>query len=135
MADEQTATIPATHLDILQSTAVAVVSTLGPHGEPQSSPVWFGWDGHKLRFSHTKARQKYRNLLRDPRIAVTIMDPANPYRYIEIRGTSILEDDPQKLFIDTMAKKYTGADRYPNSPPSEQRVVIIVTPTHVNTMG
>jgi hypothetical protein len=135
MAGEQKATIPATHHDIMGSTAVALISTLGPHGEPQCSPVWFEWDGQLVRFSHTKDRQKYRNLLRDPRIAVTIVDPATPYRYVELRGTAAIEDDPRKLFIDKMAKKYTGQDHYPDSAPGEERVVISVTPTHVNTMG
>lgn len=123
------------HRDILESTALAFISTVGPHGEPQTSPVWFGWDGHTLRFSHTKARQKYRNLVRDPHIAVCIVDPATPYRYIELRGTATIEDDPEKRFIDAMAKKYTGADSYGNNQPGDERVVIGVVPTHVNTMG
>ena len=73
--------------------------------------------------------------MRDPRIAVCLVDPASPYRYVEIRGTATIEDDPDKAFIDLMAKKYTGADRYGNNQPGDERVVISVTPTHVNTMG
>jgi PPOX class probable F420-dependent enzyme len=135
MSSEPRAAIPATHRDILESTALAYVSTVGPKGEPQTSPVWFGWDGEKLRFSHTKARQKYRNLLRDPRIAVCLVDPAMPYRYVEIRGTATIEDDPTKAYIDVMSKKYTGQERYQGNRPGDERVVITVTTTHVNTMG
>jgi hypothetical protein len=127
--------VPKTHEDILRSTALALVSTLGPKGEPQTSPVWFGWDGNVLRFSHLKSRQKYRNLRRDPRIAVTIVDPATPFRYIEIRGTATIEDDPTKAFIDVMAKKYLGNEHYPGNQPGDERVIISVKPEHVNTMG
>lgn len=128
-------TVPKTHEGILQSTTLAIVSTLGPKGEPQTSPVWFGWDGNVLRFSHTKARQKYRNLKRDPRIAVTLVDPANPYRYIEIRGTATIEDDPTKAYIDVMSKKYTGNEHYQGNQPGDERVIITVKPEHINTMG
>ena len=127
--------VPKTHEDILHSTALAFVSTLGPKGEPQTSPVWFGWDGDVLRFSHTKARQKYRNLTRDPRIAVTLVDPATPFRYIEIRGTATIEDDPTKAYIDIMSKKYTGNEHYQGNQPGDERVIISVKPEHVNTMG
>ena len=127
--------VPKTHEDILESTALAFVSTLGPKGEPQTSPVWFGWDGKVLRFSHTKARQKYRNLVRDPRIAVTLVDPATPFRYVEIRGTATIEDDPTKAYINVMAKKYTGNEDYQGNQPGDERVIISVKPEHVNTMG
>jgi PPOX class probable F420-dependent enzyme len=127
--------VPKTHEDILQSTALAFVSTLGPKGEPRTSPVWFGWDGNVLRFSHMKARQKYRNLKRDPRIAVTVVDPATPYRYIEMRGTVTIEDDPTKAYADAMAKKYTGNDHYEGDQPGDERVIISLKPERVHTMG
>ncbi|MGH2409190.1 MAG: PPOX class F420-dependent oxidoreductase [Chloroflexota bacterium] len=135
MSSEPSAVIPASHQALLDSTAVAIVSTVGPRGEPQTSPVWFGWDGKVLRFSHTKGRQKYRNLVRDPRIAVCIIDPANPYRYIEIRGAAAIEDDPTKAFIDVMSKKYTGNDKYQGNQPGDERIIVTVMPAHVNTMG
>lgn len=73
--------IPEHYLDLLQATALAHVAT---KGEPQSTPVWFGWDGTHILFSQITGRQKYRNLLRDPQIAQEIVDPANPYRFIEV---------------------------------------------------
>jgi PPOX class probable F420-dependent enzyme len=128
--------IPASHLDLLDSTALAHIATLGTQGEPQSSPVWFGWDGENVRFSLTKGRQKYRNLLRDPRIALSLVDPANPFRYLEIRGTVLrIDEDPDLAFINAMAKKYLGLEKYPNHRPGDVRVVIVVKPEHTTQMG
>lgn len=78
--------IPTSHLDILESTAVAYIATLGPKGEPQVSAVLFGWDGTNLFFSLNKIRQKYRNLQREQRVAIAIADPANPYRSLELQS-------------------------------------------------
>lgn len=129
-------TIPASHADLLDSTALAHVATIGPNGEPQVTPVWFAWDGSHLRFSQTKIRQKYRNILRDPNIALSIVDPANPYRYLEVRGRVVtIDDDSDKAFIDSMAKKYLGVDKYPWSQPDEERVVIVIEPVHSTHMG
>ena len=80
------ATIPASHSDLLESTALAYLATIGPKGEPQVSAVWFTWDGAHLLFALNKNRQKSRNLARDPRVSVAIADPADPYRALEIRG-------------------------------------------------
>lgn len=128
--------IPDSHRDLLESTALADVATVGPNGEPQVNPVWFGWDGQQIRFSQTTQRQKYRNLHRDNRIALSIVDPSNPYRYVEIRGkVAGFEADPDKAFIDAMAKKYLGQDKYPWGSPEEERVVVIVEPERALTMG
>jgi PPOX class probable F420-dependent enzyme len=72
--------IPEGYEDLLESTALTHVATIGPHGEPQNNPVWFDWDGEHVKFSQTKTRQKYQNLNRDRRIALSIVDPENPYR-------------------------------------------------------
>jgi PPOX class probable F420-dependent enzyme len=128
--------VPESHADLLESTALAHVATLGPNGEPQVNPVWFGWDGRYLSFSQTTSRQKFRNLGRDPRIALSIVDPQNPYRYVEIRGEVVrVEPDPNKAFIDQMAQKYLGTERYPWVQPGEERVVIVVDPVRTTTMG
>ena len=123
--------IPEGYEDLLSSTALAHVATIGPHGEPQNNPVWFGWDGQHLKFSQTKVRQKYRNLSRDPRVALSIVDPENPYRYLEVRGeVEKVEEDPNLDFINAMAKKYLGMDRYPYHQPGDERVVLFVRPEH-----
>ena len=128
--------IPASHVDLLESTALAHVATIGPDGEPQVNPVWFGWDGTHVLFSQTTTRQKVRNLQRDPRIALSIVDPANPYRYLEIRGVvERVDPDPDIAFINSMAKKYLGQDRYPWHRPEDERVVVVVRPEHTSQMG
>lgn len=124
------------YADLLESNALAHIATIGPNGEPQVNPVWFGWDGQHVRFSQTTGRQKYRNVQREPRLALSIVDPANPYRYLEIRGRVVaIEPDPELDFINSMAKKYLGQDRYPWHRPGDERVVIVVEPEHTTQMG
>jgi PPOX class probable F420-dependent enzyme len=128
--------IPDAYRDILESTTIAHVATIGPHGEPQVNPVWFGWDGTYLRFSQTTTRQKYRNLKKNPLIAVSLIDSDNQLRYIEIRGRVVrIDDDSDFKFIDSMAKKYLGQDHYPWRQPGEVRVVVVVEPQHTTQMG
>ncbi len=112
------------------------MATVGPSGEPHSSPVWYDWDGQHLLFSQTKTRQKYRNLQRDPRVAISITDPDNPYRYLEIRGTlDAVEEDEGNAFINAMAKKYMDEDVYPWHQPGDERILMKVLPSHTTTMG
>ncbi|HEU5434601.1 MAG TPA: PPOX class F420-dependent oxidoreductase, partial [Thermomicrobiales bacterium] len=107
-------TIPADYADLLERPTFAHVATVGPNGEPQNNPVWFDWDGERIFFSQTTGRQKVRNIQSEPRVALSIIDPDNPYRYLEIRGVvERIEPDPDKAFIDKMAKKYLGAEKYP----------------------
>ena len=128
--------IPGSHADILDKPAFASVATIGPNGEPQNNPVWFGWDGSRIRFSQTTTRQKYRNMSADPHVALSILDPDDPYRYLEVRGVVVdVEDDPDLAFINSMAQKYLGLDRYPWHQAGDERVVIVVEATHTSTMG
>ena len=127
--------IPRGYEDLLESTALVHVATIGPHGEPQNNPVWFDWDGEYVKFSQTRARQKYRNLQRNPRVALSIVDPENPYRYLEVRGeVDHVEEDPNLDFINSMAKKYLEIDRYPYHQPGDERVVIFVRPGYTIQM-
>jgi PPOX class probable F420-dependent enzyme len=121
--------IPEGYGDFLESAALAHIATLGLNGEPQNNPVWFDGDGEHLKFSQTKTRQEYRNVNRDPRIAIANVDPGNPYRYLEIRGeVERIEEDPDLDFINAMAKKYMGWDKYPYHQPGDERVVVYVAP-------
>jgi PPOX class probable F420-dependent enzyme len=134
--EEDAMTIPESHADLLHAKALAHVATIGPKGEPQSSPVWFDFDGTHLRFSQTTTRQKLHNLQREPRVAVSIVDPANPYRYLEVRGTvAEVADDEGNAFINSMAKKYLDQDVYPWHQPTDHRVVVKVAPEHTSQMG
>ena len=128
--------IPENYRDLLGSAALAHIATIGPDDEPQNNPVWFGWDGERVEFSQTKARQKIRNLNRDPRVAFSTVDLENPYRYLEVRGeVARVEEDPDIDFISAMAKRYMGVDRYPGHGPSDERMVVFVKPRHTTQMG
>ena len=118
-------------MDLLASTALANVATIGPDGAPQVNPVWFDWDGTHLRFGQITTRQKVRNLRRDPRIAVAIVDLANPTRYLEIRGVARLMPDPEAELTDRLAKKYLGLDRFPYLQPGEERIQVVIEPRRV----
>ncbi len=127
--------IPDSVLDLVswETRSFAHVATIGPEGEPQSSPVWFEWDGTHIKFSLTKTRQKYRNLQRDKRISMSIMDPEDHYRYLEIRGElDEIEPDPNIDFISRMAKKYIDKDRYPYYREGDERVIIKIRPTKIS---
>lgn len=127
--------VPDTHSDILDKKGFAHVATIGPDGEPQSNPVWYDWDGRHVKISQTTTRQKYRNVQREPRIALSVTDPDNPYRYLEVRGrVEHVEDDPRNEFIDAMAKKYMDLDAYPYAQSGEERIVLYVAPERMTAM-
>ena len=130
------ATIPAEFNDLLESNALAHIATIGPKGEPQTSPVWFDWDGTHILFGQTKGRQKLHNLQREPRVAVSIVDPANPYRYLEVRGKLVrIDEDPEDKFVNKMTKKYLNQDTYPYGQPGDERVVIVIEPEKIPGRG
>ncbi len=128
-----TAEIPSTHTDILDKRCYANVATLRPDGRLSCTPVTPVWDGDKLRFSSLEKQKKIRNLRVDPRIAVSILDPDNPIRYVEIRGTADIEPDDDRSFVNEMARKYLGRDEYPYDPPGAKRVVVTIYPEVVST--
>lgn len=128
--------IPEAYQDMLAKKGFAHLATLGPEGEPHSSPVWYDWDGEHLLVSNTTARQKYRNVTKEKRVALSILDPDNPYRYLEVRGeVADLEQDPDKKLINALAKKYMGQDEYPYDGPEDHRVIIKIKPLHTTAMG
>lgn len=99
--------IPDALRPLLDSTAVAFVSTIGPRGEPQTTPLWFLHEDGAVRISLVEGRQKLRNLRRDPRISVVIVDPARPTRYVELRGrVDELVLDPGCALEARVAAKY-----------------------------
>ena len=78
--------IPEKYRDLFEKRAFANLGTLMPDGRPQVTPVWCDFDGEHVIFNSAKGRQKDKNVRRDPRVALTLVDPENPYRYLEIRG-------------------------------------------------
>lgn len=128
--------IPKDYQDLLEKAGFAHAATLGKSGEPQTTPVWYDWDGQHVKISLTTTRQKYRNLRRDPRVALSIQDPENPYRTLEVRGrVDAIEDDDGNAFINSLAKKYLGADEYPYDGPDDKRVVVTIVPEHTTHWG
>ena len=129
------AAIPEKYLDLFQKKAFASLATLMPDGRPQVTPVWVDWDGKHLIVNSAKGRQKDRNLRRDPRVSLAIIDPENPYRYVEVRGKVVdITEQGAGQHIDKMAKKYLDKDKYPFSQPGEVRVLYKIAPekTHGN---
>jgi PPOX class probable F420-dependent enzyme len=128
--------IPDKYRDLFSKRAFASLATLMPDGSAQVTPVWVDLDGDLVVVNTAKARQKDKNMRRDPRVAVAIIDPDNPYRYLEIRGrVAEITEDGADAHIDKMAKKYLGVDKYPYRQPSETRVMFKIRPERVNTMG
>jgi len=128
--------IPESHRDIIGSGGLGFVATIGPHGEPQNNPVWIVPDGEHLLFSLHKSRQKYRNLQRDPRISIAMTDMDNRRRYLEIRGTVLsIDEDADNAFIDSIAQRFVGTQRYEFDRPGTERVVVRVLPQHTSQMG
>ena len=128
--------IPESHLDIIEPGGLGFVATIGPDGGPHNNPVWGVWDGESLMFSLHKERQKYRNLVREPRIAIAMGDPGNRRRYLEVRGTvTAIDDDLDRSFIDDIARRFIGTERYEYDQPGTERVVVKVRPEHTSRMG
>lgn len=128
--------IPKAFSDILDKAGFAHVATIGPDGEPQNTPVWYDRDGDEVLISQTTDRQKYENVQRDPRVALSITDPDDPYRRVELRGTVVdIDKDTDNAFIDSLAKKYMGKDEYPWHQPGDERIVLRIETEHVTTMG
>lgn len=130
------ATIPEKYQDILGKKAFAQLATIMPDGTPHVSPVWFEYDGQNIVINTAKGRVKDRNMRRDPRVGLDILDPDNPYRHVSIRGRviEITENGADEL-IDKLAKKYINQDRYPYRAPGEVRVTYKIAPEHTHSMG
>ena len=99
---------PASHADLLERPLFASLATVRPDGAPQSNVMWFEWDGRRIRMTHTRDRQKFRNLTHEPRVSLSVFDPDDPYRFLEVRGVvESIEDD------DEVASVYRGLqERY-----------------------
>ncbi len=128
--------IPANFTDLFDKRAFGQLATLMPSGWPQVTPVWVDYDGTYVIFNSARGRQKDRNVRRDPRVAITVVDPDNPYRYLEVRGrVAEITEQGADAHIDRLAKKYLGVDTYPYRKSDEVRVMYKVKPERTSTMG
>ena len=118
--------VPASHVDLLERPLFAHLATVRPDGAPQSSVMWFAWDGSRIRLTHTRTRQKFANLAREPRVALSIADPDDQYRFLELRGTvEKIEDDLGAEFYRSLQRRY-GMDYKVTD--ADVRVVITIRP-------
>ena len=131
------AEIPAGYLDLFtEKHPIANLATLQPDGSPQVTPVWFDYTGDVIRVNTAKGRVKARNMKEGAPVALSIMDPDNAYRYIQVRGrVKRITETGADAHIDSLAKKYIDQDKYPWRRPGETRVTYEIEPTAVQTMG
>jgi PPOX class probable F420-dependent enzyme len=127
--------IPDGFKDLFQKKAFAHLATVMPDGSPQSTPVWFDVEGDLIRVNSARGRVKDRNMRRNAKVALSILDPDNPYRYLGIRGTVVdVTEQGADAHIDALARKYIGKD-YPFRQPGEVRVTYKIRPERVGSMG
>ena len=127
---------PEKYRDLFQKKAFASFTTLMPDGSPQTTPVWVDYHDGEIWVNSAVGRQKDRNVRRDPRVALAVIDPDNPYRYVEVRGrVREITQDGADAHIDRMAQKYMGKDKYPFRQPAEQRVLYKIEIRKTHGMG
>ncbi|HKR67469.1 MAG TPA: PPOX class F420-dependent oxidoreductase [Streptosporangiaceae bacterium] len=113
-------------LKLLDGRNYAVLATVNADGSPQTSAMWVGRDGDDLLFSTIEGRVKHRNMLRDPRVSVTILDAADPENYVELRGQVTMTPDIGRSIDTQLSWKYDGRDPDPDRP-GAVRVVVRMT--------
>lgn len=129
--------IPADFLDLLERPIVVSLVTQNPDGFPQVTPVWFSFDGELIWVNTESKRRKAQNMRDNPKVAFLSLDPANPYRYLEIRGEVVEETTEGAVdHINQLSAKYFGrSDYYQNMPDrrhTETRVIFKIRPVTVN---
>ncbi len=129
------AEIPASFHDLLTAPGVGVLTTIGADGLPQTTALWYLFEDGQVRLSLNRARQKTKNLERNPNVSFFLLDPANPYRTIEVRGTATITPDDDYTFADRIGQQYGGANVRDNDRPGESRVIVAIEPVKVNTFG
>ena len=128
--------IPEKALDLFQKKAFAQLGTLMPDGYPQVTTVWVDYDGRHILINTVKGHIKDKNMRRDPRVGLDIVDPENPYRHLSIRGRVVeITEQGADAHIDKMAKKYLGKDTYPRRRADEVRVLYKIEPERAYAMG
>ncbi len=128
--------IPDSHKDLLEKPVFAILTTLMPDGQPQSTVVWVDYDGEYVRFNTARGRQKHKNLQRDPRVSIALIDPTTGYRWMELRGTAEELKDGGREHIEQLSWKYEGQKYYSGfntrtKPEDETRVMYRVHLTRV----
>ena len=130
------ATISPGFHKLLQEPAFCQLATLMPDGSPQNTQVWVDTDGEHILINTAQGRQKERNVQRDPRVAVNVVDPTNAWRIGMVRGRVVeVTTDGADGLIDQLAKKYLNVETYPFRRPEEVRVTLKILPDKINEIG
>lgn len=123
------ASIPDDAVHLLEGQHLAHVATLMEDGSPQVTPVWIGHEGDLVTFNTAKGRLKEKNLKRDPRVAISIIDSDNPYVPLVIQGEAVeITEDGADDDINALAKRYLDEDIYPFRQPGEERIIVKIQP-------
>lgn len=130
--------IPDSHLDLLEGPYLAVMTTVAQHSRPENSVVWCSWDGEDVFVSTLETTRKAHNIRSNPWVTLTVLDPADPYRWIDVRGhVEEMLPDEDCAVIDALARLYTGAETYyggvapKHLRDKEPRLVVRIRPEHV----
>ena len=135
------ATIPESHQDFLEKPYALTLATVNADNTPQTTVLWYIWNGEKFALSTTRGRQKTENIEDNPHVSLMIVDPENMYRYLEVRGTVEITEDGAYDLIDKLAKKYTGKDSYygdiqpVEAKEKEHRIILNIKPENVVAHG
>ena len=126
-----TASLSTKAKKLINRPVLANVATVDEHDHPQLTPVWIDLEDGELVFNTAKGRAKDRNLARNPSVAVSVVDPDDPYNVVVVRGTVEPTEEGADAHIDSLAKKYLGVEKYPMRQPGEVRIKYRVHPQHV----
>ncbi|HEX3796394.1 MAG TPA: PPOX class F420-dependent oxidoreductase [Acidimicrobiales bacterium] len=122
--------------ELIARPVLASLATLNPDGSPQITPLWIDLDGDNVLFNTAEGRKKARNLEKDARVAVSVVDPNDPYNVVALRGTVIdVSTDGADAHIDSLAKKYLGVDTYPMRKEGEVRIRVTVRTDRIAMQG
>lgn len=114
--------------ELLSEPQIANVAIVLRDGSPHVTPVWIDTDGEAVLFNTFKGNVKYHNLIRDPRVAISVVDKADPYRTLNVRGRVEFVEEGADAHLDRLAKKYLNKDVYPWHDPNQQRLIARVIP-------
>ena len=121
---------------LMREPAYCQLATLMPDGSPQNTQVWVDTDGEYILVNTAEGRQKVKNVRRDPRVALNVVDPTNAWRIASVRGRVVdVTTDGADRLIDELAKKYIGEETYPFRQPGEVRLTIKIAPEKINELG
>ena len=127
-------TIPESHRDLIEAPGTASLSTIGADGTPQVTALWYRADAGVVKTSLMTTRQKYQNIVAHPKATLFIIDPANPFRTLEVRADATVSDDPDLAMFERILRHY-GQDPETFPAPKDNRAVLTLTPTRIVAQG